>query len=452
MNIRTFRRIIEIFFQRWPLYLLLLAAFVGFGLFRVSRAEPAYTSSGTIFVDNQSLVSAQSGVQGGNGFSYLSPAQFTSQELYGLIQTDVFMDSVLERSEVELPSDPTDRAREVGSLRSGMSSFASSQNLVKVFVSSDDPDLSYRLTDSIIAEFVQFQIGLDVAESGASEVFFSDLADTYQADLDAARDEVDNALRGVDNLEELPLARQLQIERLREAESMAEARYQAAVEDIEVSRLAGLQTETDIRQSYSTFDPPQRPSEPDGGVLDGLMLLMLAAAAGLIAALFWPVVSGFTSRTVLFADELENVAVLGTVPRIRKRQIRLKNLPIESGVVLGSDDGESIDLTEQASRTITFKSRPSVTAPQLSNDIATEPKTRPDSSDRDRESARNRDRSAQDRESARNRDRSAQDRDRSARNREADLGDEVPAVADWDPVTTMQFDLPPNLPSPRNRR
>lgn len=359
MNIRILRRIVEIFFQKWPIYVVLLAGFIGLGIFSVVRAAPSYTSSGTIFVDNQSLVSAQSGIPNGSYFSFLSPAQFTSQELDGLLQTDVFMASVLDRAGVELPSDPALRASEVAALRDGVSSWASSQNLVRVYVSSADADLSYRLVDAIIAEFVQYQIGLDVAESGASEVFFSELAAVYEANLEAVREELDGALRGVVDIEELPADRQLEIDRLREAEALADERYQAAVGNIETSRLAGLQTETDIRQSYSTFDPPQRPSEPDANFFDGIMLLVLFTTAGLFAALLWPSIAGFTSRNVLFAEEIENQPILGAIPRISKQLVQLKGAPepAEKSPSIFIDD-QSLDIVDQATRTITFKSRP----------------------------------------------------------------------------------------------
>lgn len=328
MSMRVFRRMVEAFFRYWAIYSLVLAGAALLGILTVTRADDSYTSSGTIFVDNQSLVTAQSGVQSGGGFSYFSPAQFTSQEFQGLVQTDVFLAAVVERAGVELAATTsTDSegetspgaasfAAQASELRSSIGSYPLSENLLAVFVTTADPDMSYRLTVALIDQFVQFQIDQDVAESAASEEFFTDLASTYEQDVVTARTELDAALRQFDGGDEPTAKQELEIERLKAAETLAVERFQSAVQDVEVSRLAMLQTETDIRQSYSVFDPPQQPSQPDGGILDSLSILVVFTGLGLCLALVLPLIQAFVDRKVLFPEDFEGQpVVLSVVPK-----------------------------------------------------------------------------------------------------------------------------------------
>ncbi|MEM9561972.1 MAG: hypothetical protein AAGA93_05110 [Actinomycetota bacterium] len=324
MSLRMLARAVEGFFRRWPIYLALVAAALALGLANATSVDRSYTSSGTMFVDNQSLVTAQSGVQDGNFFSYYSPAQFTSQELAGLLQTEVFIDSVIERAGVELAQDPMVQADQIIELRDALTAGTSSENLVRVSASTPDPDLSFRLASATIDEFVQFKINVDIAESSASEDFFDDLTEVYREQLVDAREEVDAALLGVVDIEDLPPRRQVEIERLQEAELLAEARYRAALDDVEASKLAKLQTDTDVRQGYSIFDPPFIPTNPDSSVRDQITTFALYAVVGVGLALAIPTLLALGSRTVLFTGDLPNEPpTLAVVPKVSRRLVKV---------------------------------------------------------------------------------------------------------------------------------
>ncbi len=394
MTIRALRRMVEAFFRLWPIYVLILVGSLIFGVVTVSRTPQTYTASGTVFVDNQTLVTTQSGV-GGAAFSFLSPAQFTSQEMIGLVQTDIFLASVVERADVDLPAGPvailettaepgetddgatsddgetddgeTPEADEAESeaegsdtierssaayalaevepppdpaawseesqlLRQSISVFPIGENLVSVNVSTETPELSFRLAVALIEEYVQFQIAVDIAESAASEEFFSDLAGNYKTDVNDSREEIDEALSRVEQREDLTLQQELQLDRLKEAEVLAVTRFQAAADDVEVSRLAMLQAQTDVRQSYSIFDPPQQPTQPDGSLFDNLSLIAVSGAVGLGLALMLPILIGLLGRGVQFADDLDKIApVIGVVPKLGRGLTRLdgKRHPID---------------------------------------------------------------------------------------------------------------------------
>ena len=375
MTMRVLRRIVETLFRRLPLYLAIVVAAVMLGALSTTRNDATYTSSATIFVDSNSLVTSQSGVQTSGTFTFLSPARFTSQELAGLLQTDVFLAAVAERtgldlvegpglrvdedgnpispdeldvvSGIEPAPDPVAWAEQAAELRSSMGLNVISENLVSISVSTADPELSYRLAGATIDEFVQFQITIDVAESAASEVFFTDLAAVYQQEVIEAQEEVDATIARLEEeraqaatvgstvvegqsggsrsptAEELTVAQELELDRAKEAEVIAANRFRLVTEDVEVAELAMLQAETDVRQTYSVFDPPQLAGQPDSSLIARLMVLAVAALVGVGLALVVPLLMGYFGRVVLFADDVEEYApVIAIIPALKRRSIR----------------------------------------------------------------------------------------------------------------------------------
>ncbi len=320
-------RLVEAFFRRWPLYLLLLVASVALGIAFVGRSADQYESGAAISVESQSLVTTQSGIRLNANYSYLTPAQFTTQEILGLLATDVFMQSVLERADVEVATEVSAREAQLLDYRSTLFVFPSSGNIVQLGAVTADPQLSANLTTALIDEFIDYHIGLDIAESGASVEFFAELVDQYEEDVEAARREVDSALVGKDDVEELTVSEQLRIERLKAAEAEAVTRYQTAINNLETARLAELQTNTDVEQSYIVLDLPQVPTEPTGRLLNDLMDLAMFGAVGLLAALTAPLVAALVSDRVMFPEDIEintGLTVTATVPRVRKRLLDLR--------------------------------------------------------------------------------------------------------------------------------
>lgn len=353
MTTMAIRQIVEAFFRRWPIYAAILLACVGLGVAAVASSSDEYTSAGSVFVDSQSLVAAQSGVRETGGFSFMSPAQFTSQELKGLISTEIFMEAALERAGVDLSDDPAARRGQIQRMRASVGSSPNSENLVTVTVTTPNPELSFRVANGVIEEFVRFQIDVDVAESGASEQFFADLVESYEVDLTEARSAVESALSGVSDLEQLRPDRRLEVERLQQAEGLAEDRYSRALANLEASRLATLQTETDVRQSYSVFDPPVAAVEPNGGLIDDIFVVAGFTILGLGLALAAPMLSAALNRTVIFADEIDaeelGLSAVAVLPRVHKNETRLDGIQVPAGDSAVADNAEDL-----GQRTITF--------------------------------------------------------------------------------------------------
>ena len=377
MSRTAVRRLVESFFRRWPLYLAFVVVALIFGFLRIQQSAAEYVSTGSILADDQTLVTAQSGVQPNAYYGYLSPAQFTSQELYGLIVTDVFMESVVATAEIELSPIPKVRALELQGFRLALQVFPTNGNIIQINATTPDPEQSARLARAVIDEFIDFKIGIDLAESGASEEFFSELVEPYRKELDDARAAVDEALQAIEGEETVTAGQNLRIDRLRAAEAQAQERYQEALNDVELAQLAQLQTETNIQQGYAVLDSPSVPTEPVGRLLDDVMVMAMFGLVGLILAMAAPVGSALTNKTLVFADDLDpaqRVQVIATIPKIRKRSLNLDGatvepVEIEDGLVWISPSASAVPIHEDASKTAA-ESAPAFAASESEDAVA----------------------------------------------------------------------------------
>lgn len=325
-------RIAEMLFRRWPFYLLLFVLALAAGFAQLQRSPDLYTSKGSIFVNAESLVVAQSGVRTGNSFGFASPAQYTSNQISGLLSTDLFMGSVADSARIDAPADPEARRDQLQQFRESVAVLPSNNNIAVVLVTTSNPELSAGLAQAIVDEYLAFQVAAVLSESGVSEEYFADLAEDYRQDLTAARDEVDAALRGVEDLTEESLEKQTEVQRLKDIELRAEARYQAALEDFEGSQLAARQTETEILQTYTVLDQPAAAVRPNGRLLSDLIQLAMFGIVGIVLAIAVPVVLALADRTVLFEEDLDGIApVIASVPKVRKRSLSLVGAEVVPG-------------------------------------------------------------------------------------------------------------------------
>lgn len=327
MNRNTFVRILEAFFQRWYLYVLPAAAMALLGVVSVSDQADDFSSNGSVFVDTESLVTSRTGVQDEGFGSFLTPAEFTSQELNGLLQTDSFIQSVMDTAGIEANAGPLFRFDQLGEVRESITSWAASENLMQVDATTPDPELSQRLVAAAIDEFIEFRIGLDVAESERAEALFSELADGYRQDFERARADVDAQLDGVVDLEALPPDQELELERLQEEEARAAAQLSATLGSIDAAQVAARQAEINVGQQFTLVDPPLVPTSGNGSIIDQILVLAMYLIVGIVLAITGPVIAALLSRRVLFPDDLAHLIdprSIAILPGVAKGDLALQ--------------------------------------------------------------------------------------------------------------------------------
>lgn len=323
MNRTIVARLAETFFRHWVLYLVPFAALSMLGIASAMRLPAQYTSIGTVRVDRESLVSSRTDVGGGNGFTWMSPAQFASQEVNGLIGTDVFISAILEKAGIERAPDLS-RAAQGESARRSISVYPSGDNLMKVRASSPDQASARRLAQATIDQYVDFRIDVEVVDSETAAQFFTARLEEYKAEVDRATEAVDQfwTRASAQRITDLTSDEDEVFDRLSAEEELARDRYVNALNDLEAARLAELQAETTVRQSLSVVDPPLAAVQTNRGLTDMATTAMLYVIAGTIFSLAAPVVTAGLSRAVLSPTELKHLCeggVAAVIPSSRSQ-------------------------------------------------------------------------------------------------------------------------------------
>lgn len=344
MTRNTLARIVEAVFSWWPLLVIPIVVSMAVGVGQAAQVRAQYTSAGSILVDPNSLLTARSGVDTGGFFSFLSPAEFAGQEIRGLVATDAFLLQVMDTAGIDVPENPSLASFEIDRVRAAIFTVPNSEQLIRVGATTESPEASQRIAAATIQEFLEFKIEIDIAESRTSEQFFEGLVETYQQALDDAQAAVDRFLLGVTDVDALPAELETEFSRLAAAETAATALYAAALEDLEASRLAALQAETDVLQSLSVVEAPQIEDIPAGDLLDRIIIVFSYTFVGVLLSLATAVLLAVINRTVLFPQDLSHLTgarVVAVLPRSRKASLRAQDADLSA--LVGAETGPQSD-------------------------------------------------------------------------------------------------------------
>jgi len=323
MNFRGFvLRLVENFFRHKILYILPALLFASLGVYLASGVEQ-YSSKGVVFVQNESFLSSLTEVRV-DGFSYSYPSDLAATELFGLLETESFVTSVLDLSGAESRMSYPGQSQEelYDAVRASVDAFPGGENFVTVVGSSDQPDVARNLSAATIETFIQWQIDADLAQSRSAEKFVEELIVGYRADAEAARGELSKWVRanpGPNVVTDRPIDQQIALRSLEEEITSAEDRYNLAVSKGEEARLASAQAESSTRQGFAIVDEPILPTTPDNGLME---LLLSGVFFGVIGLSMSAAVLAFTSAsdtTLRFPSEIEellDVDLLAVVPKV----------------------------------------------------------------------------------------------------------------------------------------
>ena len=206
-------------------------------------------------------------------------------------------------------------------MRQSVSAFADGENLVRIGATTDQPEQSQRLAAATLGAYVQWKIDSDIAESTRAEEFFTQLVDDTQADVTAARDELDAYLldNPVDQEINRPLVQTLEIDRLRAVLARAEEQNQAALDKREEARLATAQATEVVQQRLQVVDEPAVPPYPEPRLRKAITTVMIYGVLGTLIAITLLVVSALMDRSIRIPEDIEannGLAVLAVVPVI----------------------------------------------------------------------------------------------------------------------------------------
>ena len=287
-------RMMESYFRHRWLYLLPMVLMVMAASLYFVYSKPEYISRGVLFVKQESLLAELTSVKG-TSFSWQTPASLTVGEMNELLQTDSFIRAVIQDTDLEARMDGgTDIVNQsIAEVRKAVWVSALGDNQLRVNASHENPQLAYQFVNGIIDSFLDWKINADRNDSKAARTFFTDLIGNYQAEIDAARQNLydyyeahPEPIKG-----ERSIVEQLEIARLESELDLATSRFASALDKDENARLAAAQAEGDVYQSYVVVDSPVISNSPEISLkqialeaavflLAGFLLSLIAIAGG----------------------------------------------------------------------------------------------------------------------------------------------------------------------------
>lgn len=331
-------RTLESYFRhRWLYFLPVVLMVIAAGVY-IATTDPKYMSTGSIYVQNKSLLNSLTGDN--SGFGWKSAAQVTSGEVRELLQTEAFVRAAIKQTWLEedmsLGPDAVEEAIEL--YRNSVWVSTGGDNLVIFGANHKSPELTQQMALALVNTFIQWNQNADVRESVVAQTFFSDLIGPYQEELDKAREVMreylaanPEPLRG-----ERPMEEQMEIGQLQATIDTAESRLASAVEKEEAARLAMKKAESETSQTYTIVDSPELPIKPLTSLRALAVDIAIFIGLGVMLSLLAVIGGVLLDRSYLFPLDVRNglnLPVLAIVPKVQPQQQPLAvSEPARSGV------------------------------------------------------------------------------------------------------------------------
>jgi len=338
---RTFAlRLLESYFRHRWLNILPLALLVATGAGYTLLKPRDYSSQGLIYVPSQSYLATLTNVTMDPTSPWISPAQGTANEIKELLQTDSFIRSIIQKSDLapQLAGTPNSVTELLTKVRKDVMSSTQGDNQVLVAAQYKNPLVAFQLASATIENYTQWRIDASLSQSAAAQSFFADLIPKYEAEVEAARQALNAYLlqHPAPLTGNRPDVEQTEIDRLKGDLDQAQARYTAALDKEENARLAASQTAVNTRQTLYVMDAPTIPDRPTTSLKQTALESGLFLVVGALLTASLVVGGAVLDRSFLFPiDVVENLElpVLATVPdsTLRRRRFRKRSRA-------GSDD------------------------------------------------------------------------------------------------------------------
>src|SRR5579859_2715799 len=266
-------RLLESFFRHRWLNLLPTILLVGAGIGYVFLKPREYTTQGLIYVPGTTYLATLTNLTTDPGSPWVTPAVGTTNEIKELLQTDTFIRSVVQKTDLapRLTGTPVAVRQLIIDVRSAVWATAQGDNQVLVGSLYKNPVVAYQIASATIENYTQWRIDANLAQSSAAETFFTDLVQQYSAEVDTARQALNQYVlqHPAPLIENRPDNEQIEIDRLKSDLDQAQTRYTTALGKQEDARLAASQTTVNTRQSLYVVDAPTIRSTRDLTQADG---------------------------------------------------------------------------------------------------------------------------------------------------------------------------------------
>lgn len=314
-------RVVEAFFRRWYLYLLPIVVFGVLGVYSAGQIEAEYVSYGRLNATANPFVD-QPDIRGTEVGAFETPAAATARLINEQLQTDSFVDSLVERANLTELMVPLGLERD--DIRASVGASPAGQNNLTVRASWADPETALLLVDGVIDGYREYLAALAVADSDEAIDFWTMQKEEKTADVAAAEDALDAYLASLPELfpgVERPTEQTLQIQRLITAIDRAVEDEREAQNEIDQAVLVRRQAMSTSDRELLVVDEPDAATAPTGIRRDQLTLVVVFTALGAVLSGAALVIGTSIDKAVRTTAQLRRASMIQTtveIPRIKE--------------------------------------------------------------------------------------------------------------------------------------
>lgn len=316
-------RLLESYFRhRWLYMLPIVLMIVVAGLF-VTLSPRKYTSGGVLFVQNDSLLSRLVPI-GNSGFSWVTAATMTANELNELMRTEAFVRFIVQRTVLEeyINQGPDEAEETINMVRESVVVFADGEKLVRFGASHLEPEIAYQLALGTVEAYTEWKLNAERRESIVAQTFFAGQLEPLQEELQQARAELRNFIQNnpAPVRGERPEAEQMELDRLQSTVTEIADRVKETLENEEAARLALSKAESVANESYLVIDAPVLPRDPAVSKKDLIKTGIIFVVLGGVLSVIGVVGGMLLDRSIRFPIDVYHslhLPVLSMVPDAR---------------------------------------------------------------------------------------------------------------------------------------
>jgi uncharacterized protein involved in exopolysaccharide biosynthesis len=313
-------RLLESYFRHRWLYLLPIVLMTAAAIAYYLLLKPVFIARGVFYVQQESLLTSITSLRD-VGYTWETPAQTTSGEFSELLQTDAFVRSVIERTdlEAEMAKGTEVVQQTIEEVRESVWLSTLGNNQIRIQAQHESPSLSQQLVTATFDTFLQWKINADRNEGQVAADFLVGLVADYKVELETARQTLNEyliahpePLRG-----DRPAIEALEIRRLESEINLAQDRYSSALDKDEDARLSVAQAANAIRQTYFLIDAPEIPTEPGTSLKEIVINMLIFMVVGVILSIVGIVGGALLDRTLRFPIDVSYGLRLPVLTEIR---------------------------------------------------------------------------------------------------------------------------------------
>jgi capsular polysaccharide biosynthesis protein len=339
-------RILDSYFRHRWLNLLPIVIMIGLASASFTLAQPEYVSRGRLYVQKAALLPSLTQLPS-DGYTWRTPTQVALSELQELVQTEAFVRSVIQKTDLEanMSGGSTVVQKTIEDYRLALSLQQVGDSVIEIAVTEKTPKMAQQLVAATIDAYTIWKLNGDQQESAVAQSFFRDVLPGYQDNLQKARDALKAYLEAhpVPLRGERPAQEQIEIAQLQSAVDIANTRVENALEKEESARLAQAQAQSSVRQDYLVIDAPTLPIEPEASLRQRLIGPAIFILAGVILAVVCVVGEALLDRSFRFPIDVRtslDLPILALVPDVSHiKQPPVFNEPISAISLFEKESG-----------------------------------------------------------------------------------------------------------------